>query len=429
MLYGFILGNNAELSKLEILSVFTQKNIEFTVHSYSKNVLILDIPSDFDVHVIMARLGGTIKIVKIYRKFAKFSQKQLVPLLISYLRSQGDVNGKLKYGFSLYLAHNNLTDSDIFQFKKRIFKLGMTMKTELKNLAISARLVVSKEHQLSSVIVKKNKLIGKGKDFVVLLDDDRSYFIGETVAIQDFELYSKIDYGRPGRDDKSGMLPPKLAQMMINLGQINTDKTLLDPFCGSGTVINQALLTGYAHIIASDLSDRAINDSQQNLAWFKDIIKDDRFKIANKEQITEANIQIFQKDVKKLSEDVAENSIGLIVAEPYMGEGVTKAKAQSKDFLQDRVQTMKDLEQLFIAAFREFHKVLQKDGTVVMIFPAFKVNKNTTIFADVLDKVRGLGFEISTQFADTVRYSERGSLLYKREHQQVMREIFVWKKI
>jgi hypothetical protein len=41
------------------------------------------------------------------------------------------------------------------------------------------------------------------------------------MALQDFESYSKRDYGRPARDPRTGSLPPKLAQILINLAEPN----------------------------------------------------------------------------------------------------------------------------------------------------------------------------------------------------------------
>ena len=79
---------------------------------------------------------------------------------------------------------------------------------------------------------------------IVVIKGHDKVFIGKTVAIQDIENYTKRDYERPARDAKTGMLPPKLAQIMINLGgltKIDHDQeethavqhTLYDPFCAA----------------------------------------------------------------------------------------------------------------------------------------------------------------------------------------------------
>src|SRR5438132_1608433 len=80
--------------------------------------------------------------------------------------------------------------------------------------------------------------------------------LAQTVKVQDIAAYAQRDQARPKRYAKVGMLPPKLAQIIINLAvgrlpdnqlasicdipageQIprpHLELTLLDPFCGTG---------------------------------------------------------------------------------------------------------------------------------------------------------------------------------------------------
>ena len=88
-----------------------------------------------------------------------------------------------------------------------------------------------------------------------------------TKAIQPIESLGERDFGRPYRDAKSGMLPPKLAMMMINLAGQSLGATILDPFCGSGTILMEAATIGYTNLMGSDISPKAIDDTRQNFAW------------------------------------------------------------------------------------------------------------------------------------------------------------------
>src|SRR5205823_3602162 len=107
-------------------------------------------------------------------------------------------------------------------------------------------------------------------------------------AVQPFEQFSARDFGRPGRDDLSGMLPPKLAIIMINLAANDTISVLLDPFCGSGTILSEALLLGYKNLIGSDISEKAVADTKTNLDW-----------IANKFRRDLPDIKIFKKPSRR----------------------------------------------------------------------------------------------------------------------------------
>ena len=91
----------------------------------------------------------------------------------------------------------------------------------------------------------------------------QQFSLAQTEAVQPFEQFSARDFGRPGRDDLSGMLPPKLAIIMINLAQTPLNSILLDPFCGSGTILSEAVLLGYTNLIGTDISEKAIADSKK----------------------------------------------------------------------------------------------------------------------------------------------------------------------
>ena len=99
-------------------------------------------------------------------------------------------------------------------------------------------------------------------------------FVAKTLTVQDFEDYGRRDYQRPVRDEKQGMIPPKVAQIMLNLSDCSTGDTILDPFCGIGTLVQEGLLLGY-RMIGSDINKIAIKGSEQNLEWFRN-----RYKIA-----------------------------------------------------------------------------------------------------------------------------------------------------
>ena len=126
--------------------------------------------------------------------------------------------------------------------------------------------------------------------------------IGITRSVQPFDEFSRRDYGRPNRDPRSGMLPPKLAQIMINLSRTQKTATLLDPFCGSGTIIQEALLMGYTQVIGSDISQSAVENTKTNLAWLK--LKAQQLIVSN---------------VAALAKHVPAQSIDAVVTEPYLG--------------------------------------------------------------------------------------------------------------
>jgi tRNA G10 N-methylase Trm11 len=95
-------------------------------------------------------------------------------------------------------------------------------------------------------------------------------WLAQTVKVQNINAYARRDQGRPKRDARVGMLPPKLAQTIVNLATgplpVTEDNVVLDPFCGTGVILQEALLMGYG-AYGTDLEPRMIDYSRQNLEW------------------------------------------------------------------------------------------------------------------------------------------------------------------
>ncbi len=92
-----------------------------------------------------------------------------------------------------------------------------------------------------------------------------------TIHIQDIDAYAERDLEK-SRDMAVGMLPPKLAQTMINLAigptLVNEKIHLYDPFCGLGTVQIESLYMGISQIYASDVSPEMTAATSQSAAQY-----------------------------------------------------------------------------------------------------------------------------------------------------------------
>jgi len=255
--YFFTLGNNVNLSIAELIAYLDKRDRKYELVAQSEEVLILNIDEFTNDNFL--ELGGCRKYGQIIEDIKTVDIETISDFLLNRAAEP-----RFNFGFSLY----GMKSAENKRVSQQLFKKGLSIKKELKVKEIKSRLVQSKQQQLSSVAIDKEKMIDQGCDLNIMKIDEK-YYIGHTLAVQDYQAFSKRDYGRPKRDARSGMLPPKLARMMINLSQASSEDSLLDPFCGSGTVIMESLILGLQNIQGTDKSETAIDSTHQNLMWLQ----------------------------------------------------------------------------------------------------------------------------------------------------------------
>ncbi|MFA5358652.1 MAG: methyltransferase domain-containing protein [Patescibacteria group bacterium] len=401
MLYYFILGQSSKLSVAEICAYLQRAGIDFKINKFSDEVLVLETKKEIDAEKTLDCLGGTIKIGQILLDSPSI---KISPELVTSKLKVSTTDSKFHFGFSTY------------QLVKYNFRLprnfGLEVKRLLKQKGISSRLVTSNEPNLSSVTVAKNRLLKNGAEICLIIDKDKVY-IGQTLAVQKFGEYSRLDYGRPGRDSLSGMLPPKVAKMMVNIAAIESSKAkILDPFCGSGTVLQEAALLGYTDLIGSDISTKAIEDTKKN--W--------EFLTASSSSVVDSHLDIHVLDATRLFLKIKPGSVDTIVTEPFLGPPLRGGES-----LREIKEITDKLAALYFKSFGEFKKVLKPGAKVVIIFPIVK--SRPSIGNDQLEQIKKLGFTSDWDLPKGVEsiLTERQSIIYSRPGQRVEREIFVFK--
>lgn len=223
----------------------------------------LDVPAaQFPVH----ELGGTVKAARVLTYIESTSWRDITAFLIKAVPDHLQYlpeGGKLKLGLSAYGLKVHTSEMS---------RTGLDLKKVIKRTGRSVRIVPNAAIALSSATVQHNMLTGDLGWELLLIADGRRTILAQTFAIQDIESYAARDQARPMRDARIGMLPPKLAQIIVNLAVPGTARaaangvTVLDPFCGTGVVLQEALLMGY-DTLGSDLEPRMVEYSIANLNW------------------------------------------------------------------------------------------------------------------------------------------------------------------
>lgn len=331
-------------------------------------------------------LGGTIKICEVVGKPGNLHDCQ--NFISNYLADYfSDAKSKVNFGISAY----NLAGGHEISLKN----LLKNSKNFLQEKGINSRFVNKMFGNVANTAIHDSGLLRHGIELCVF--QNRETFIGKTVAVQDFKLYGFRDYERPARDRKSGMLPPKVAQMMINLSGVKPGGIVWDPFCGSGTVLMESLLMGI-NAIGSDISEKAIEDSSINLKWLEQ-----NFKFKEK-------WKVFVQDAVKPEK---EPKVDAIIAETYLGPPLFKFPGR------ERVSEILEEASRIIFGFLGKTKLAVP---IVLAVPFIKGQRESFYIENFVEKAEKLGYSVS------VLDGKQKSLLYDRPDQITGREIFKLKK-
>ena len=388
MKYLAIAGRQPRISLAEIQALYDRQ-----AKLLGKNLIIFQ--SDTTTPII-DRLGGTIKLGRLFDGDFKN--------LTKFLNETHPV-GKITLGVSDLSKHAKAS----FAFQK-----SMELKRNLGKIGRSVRVITSKEPEISSATAHHNQLGEKAGCFEILLLD-REIFL--SLGTQNITAYTERDQARPARDAKVGMLPPKLAQILINLcGPLPEGARILDPFCGTGVLLQEAAIMGYTPY-GTDLSERMIEYSKKNLNWLFNEKNQKRFKISDK-LINNKTTIINQLAVGDATKYQWEGQIDAVAFEGYLGAPMSKPPVDIK-FKSEKAHC----REIILGFLKNITPLLRSGTSVVMAVPAWLRETGKYAGLNILDEIQEVGYNFE-KFQDL----SQSDLLYFREGQIVAREIIVIRK-
>jgi hypothetical protein len=252
-------------------------------------------------------------------------------------------------------------------------------------------------------------LLGMGED------DERVVWIGRTVAAQDPDKYTKRDMEKPVRDTRVGLLPPKLAQVMLNFGrwlvaqgrkgEMPATITVFDPFCGTGVLAMESLLRHWP-VLASDASLKAVNGCTKNIDWVRK-----EWKILKKDVSSE----VWKHDARSKFELKAKPDV--IVTETSLGPGLEKRPPARE--LAKIVKEAEELEADFLRMVAESLPGIP----VVCMWPFWEGAEGPVRLEKIWTVIDKLKYSATLPPYAESASQKRLSLLYRRPDQVVGREI------
>lgn len=249
-MYISILGRQPALGMAELERLYGASDVRW----FSDMSAIVD-SDDFDFE----RLGGSQKAGRVVAELNGDWRRVSMKLVSAYVQAWGDYSGKITLGISAY-GFGKTSPRDVQ-------KTGIILKSKLKERSVSLRLIPNTDTALNTATSHHNKL-GLSDNHVELLvvrASNGKVIIAESLGAQNITALARRDQERPKRDAFVGMLPPKLARMMVNYTGIAKGR-ILDPFCGTGVLLQEAALLGY-ETYGTDLVEKMIDFTTVNMEW------------------------------------------------------------------------------------------------------------------------------------------------------------------
>lgn len=374
------------------------------------------------------RLGGSVKFCKVLTVLDTTNWGKIEKFLLQAAPEHARTMpaGKMQLGLSLY---------DLRETPQRIGATGLRLKKAIRNTGRSVRLIPNNDAALNTAQVMHNHLTGANGWELVFVRDGQQTIVAQSVKVQDITSYTRRDRLRPRRDARVGMLPPKLAQIIINLavGQLPEESrqsvcefpadfpipavhydgvTILDPFCGTGVILQEAVVMGY-DVAGSDIDPRMVEYTKQNLTWLMTKPEGTLTKAAGK--VTATDSLALPLVVADATSHKWEPRPSVVASETYLGRPFTTQP--TAELLS---QTMGECNLIIKKFLRNLHVQLQPGNRLCVAVPAWQYKPRQFRHLPLVDSLGEMGY-------NRVKF-ERVSddqLIYYRDDQIVARELLV----
>ncbi|MEK6906403.1 MAG: methyltransferase domain-containing protein [Nanoarchaeota archaeon] len=328
MRYLFILGRNVQLSIKELFCFLEREENPVLNFLESKNAVIVELEKSLPKD-ILKNLGGVIAIGEI---LSSGSIKQIIDELE---KKQVYLGTKNNFNYSVWDFSSEDSLTKISLYLKQRFR-DEKLKASEKKLS---RAMVLQDGRV--VNIPSSRLI----DIEYFVFGDKDLYFGIVKEKCDYEDIEARDMNKPVRREQLS-ISPRIAKIMINLSGVREGGKLLDPFCGVGTILQEALIQ-HIQVAGIDIDKEAIEGARPNLKHSK---------------FSEKDYLLILNDSRKAS--VGEYDV--IVTEPDLGELLrdipTKRKAE---------EIISKFENLIISVINNLKKSVS--GRIVFTAPLIKI--------------------------------------------------------
>jgi tRNA G10 N-methylase Trm11 len=317
----FILGRNPQLSKEEIIAYANARDIKIKLLFFKEYLMIIETNQKIDIQ----KLGGTIR-----SGLIEFEGKN--PEFEEYLKKDEIIPAD-KFTYSVF---GNI-EPDVLKEKFKNERKKAMLKHGRKKLKLQ-------EGEYFSI---------PNTDFEIFFHNvNKKIYFGIIDQVFDNSGLKKRDMDKPIRREELA-ISPRLSRILINLSEAKENSNLLDPFCGIGAILLEALSLGI-NVYGIDKDNEAINSARKNLDWLKN-----NFNIKNRYSTKNMN-----------SIDAPDFQFDAVATETPLGELQTK-----KPDKKEAARLIIEFTEKIIPVLRRIKKIKKTSAKIAITFPVIDNNR------------------------------------------------------
>lgn len=388
----------ATLSEAEVEAFFTQLNVSYRVLGRLGRCLIIE--SEELSREEWEELGGLHKVAEV---FAAVDGDKVEGLDLHEVTSSA--RDKMKWAVSTYSS----SESSSIRFAER---LKEHIKEVLKSVGVvktktlrgeMSRVDSSWEFEVSSQLLQKERIIEDGFEILAVKQGD--WLIGRTIAVVDHLGFRQRDLERPVQDPLT-TIPPKLARVLVNLTACRRGETLLDPFCGLGTILGEAVMRGL-NVIGVDADPSRVDGARRNLRWLLE------------KYGAHAVVELYYGYAEELSKVMKGRLVDGVATEPIL---LPPLKHPPTDLEAERM--LNRASKVYLQSLPSISRHLKPKGRLAIVLPCIRSRSRRILSFDVSDEASRAGLRRCR-----LNSVEKYPILIKDPNQRVMRGVYLFEKV
>ncbi|MEM2141785.1 MAG: methyltransferase domain-containing protein [Candidatus Thorarchaeota archaeon] len=417
MQYLFVLGKNWLLSVAELIACMDNNDVPGRVVDFSRNVCIYETEKRLDVDrlvEIQSSLGGCYKtatVIDTYdaktviRAFPKSGRADLEArrevLSCRWLGSVWkDARRKtVRFAVSTYPVSKR-SRVDLRKLTLGIDETVKDMLTERGAKKVSYYVYEGPDRRdperpntaLWPHTLARHGLLRPPNAEIILAFTESSVYVGKTAAVYDSIFQRHRDENRPYVVAEI-TTSPKLCRALLNLAGVRSGQVILDPFCGTGTVLMEAALLDI-ECVGLDIDPRAIDGTKSNMRWLGSIIGD------------RLRFSVVRGDARR-AHQILERVFDAIVSEPPLGPVYKDIPTWD-----EAQKSMIALTQLYQESLRSLSNILKPKGKLAMTLPVVSTELGP-VSIDLAEMTRDTGFRVCDPFPRDRVVDNRGVISKK----------------